>query len=228
MSRTIISILVASFVTLFTVVVVQSSVITSGAEGKCATFQETGKTLCDRFLSYWQQYGGLRQFGYPVSNPFTEVSKLNGQQYLVQYFERAIFELHPENKAPNDVMLAQLGTFAFQSEHAGGEPGAPYIENLPIYPAAREVKVIRGPSSGIQEDNVTTYIAGVESAAILAFYKQILLKNGWQLSEPQFPDAVEFTYFKGSGPLYSIGVLAKRISTGQTSVRAYLIISGSR
>jgi nitrogen fixation protein len=201
--------------------------ISSGVEGKCATFQETGKTVCDRFHGYWQQNGGLRQFGYPVSHPFTEVSKLNGQQYLVQYFERAIFELHPENKPPNDVLLAQLGTLAFQNGHAGVEPNAPYIANLPIYAGAREIKVVRGPSSGVQEDNVTTYIADAEPAAVLAFYKRVLLANGWQLGERQFPDAVEFIYDRGSGPLYSIGVFAKQIEAAQTSVRTYLIITGT-
>jgi hypothetical protein len=39
-----------------------------------------------------------------------ETSDLDGKQYRVQYFERAVMEFHPENRPPNDVLLAQLGT----------------------------------------------------------------------------------------------------------------------
>jgi multiple sugar transport system substrate-binding protein len=76
-------------------------------------FAETGYTVGGKFLTYWQQHGGLAQQGFPVSNEFTEVSDLNGKPYTVQYFERAVFEMHPENTPPNDVLLSQLGKFAF-------------------------------------------------------------------------------------------------------------------
>ena len=61
----------------------------------CQTFAETGKTVCGRFLDYWQKNGGLAQQGLPLSGPFSEVSDLNGKTYTVQYFERAVFEAHP-------------------------------------------------------------------------------------------------------------------------------------
>src|SRR3954447_15784891 len=57
------------------------------------------------------------QQGYPVSDPFTEVSALDGKPYLVQYFERAVFELHPENQAPYNVLLSQLGTVKFTHKY---------------------------------------------------------------------------------------------------------------
>ena len=31
----------------------------SAAQGACRTFQETGQTVCGRFLQYWQTNGGL-------------------------------------------------------------------------------------------------------------------------------------------------------------------------
>ncbi len=76
-----------------------------------AKFAETGHTVGGRFLEYWKSHGGLAQQGFPISEEFQEKSDLNGQTYLVQYFQRAVFELHPENAAPNDVLLSQLGTF---------------------------------------------------------------------------------------------------------------------
>ena len=69
----------------------------------------TGHTLRDPFLSYWQQHGGLAQFGYPLSEPFSEESKTNGQTYTVQYFERNRFEYHPENPPGQQVLLGLLG-----------------------------------------------------------------------------------------------------------------------
>ena len=38
--------------------------------------------------------------------------------YTVQYFERAVMEMHPENKAPFDVLLSQLGTFQYKAKYA--------------------------------------------------------------------------------------------------------------
>jgi hypothetical protein len=98
------------------------------AQGGCQTFQATGKTVCGRFLQYWNEHGGLAQQGYPISGAFQEVSDLNGQSYTVQYFERAVFEAHPENQPPNDVLLSQLGTFRLKEKYGGNDPalgGAP-------------------------------------------------------------------------------------------------------
>ncbi len=73
-------------------------------------FAETGHTLGGTTLRYWTKFGGLAQFGYPLTEEFAEVSESNNKEYTVQYFERARFELHPEN-AGNDyeVLLGLLG-----------------------------------------------------------------------------------------------------------------------
>src|SRR5690349_23029603 len=68
-------------------------------------FPETGQTVGGRFLAYWNTHGGLAQQGYPISAEMREVSETDGKPYTVQYFERAVFELHPENAPPNDVLL---------------------------------------------------------------------------------------------------------------------------
>ncbi len=61
-----------------------------------------------RFLAYWRAHGGLAHLGYPLSDAFDQ-RLADGQTYRVQYFERARLEYHPENAAPNDVLLGQLG-----------------------------------------------------------------------------------------------------------------------
>jgi protocatechuate 3,4-dioxygenase beta subunit len=84
--------------------------------GTVQWFPETGHTLGDSseggqaIASYWTRLGGLKQFGFPISQPFTEVSKDDGKPYLVQYFERQRFEYHPENKGTRfEVLLGRLG-----------------------------------------------------------------------------------------------------------------------
>lgn len=71
------------------------------ADQRC--FPETQQCIRGRFRQYWEQHGGLPVFGYPVS------PQQPGQTYVQQWFERARFELHPQNPAPYDVLLARLG-----------------------------------------------------------------------------------------------------------------------
>lgn len=100
-------------------------------------FPETGHTLSDQFLSYWQRNGGLARFGYPRTEPFVEYDPIEDASYLVQYFERARFEYHPEFAGTEfEVLLGHIGRWALQEyrgldpwETAGPpEPGKRYFE----------------------------------------------------------------------------------------------------
>ena len=82
--------------------------ITVVAAASSRTFTETGQTLQGRFLTYWDAHGGLALNGYPISGEMMMTLE-DGKPYLVQYFERARLEYHPENAAPNDVLLGQFG-----------------------------------------------------------------------------------------------------------------------
>lgn len=88
----------------------------SNPGGGITYFSQTGHTLGDStaggqaIAAAWQRLGGLAQFGYPLSQPFMEVSKDDGKSYLVQYFERQRMEYHPENKGTlYEVLLGRLG-----------------------------------------------------------------------------------------------------------------------
>lgn len=73
-------------------------------------FNATGHTLGGVFSEFWLHNGQLSVFGLPISEEFSEVNSINGQPYLVQYFERARFEYHPEHAGtPYQVLLGQLG-----------------------------------------------------------------------------------------------------------------------
>ncbi|MEO5951179.1 MAG: hypothetical protein ABIQ44_01805 [Chloroflexia bacterium] len=116
------------YVILLLAVLLVTSMVTSvgdvtKAQGDCRTFAETGQSSCGKLLDYWTRHGGLTQQGFPLSGAFEEISETDGKSYVVQYFERAIFELHPEIAAPNDVLLSLAGVFLYQQKYPGGAPG---------------------------------------------------------------------------------------------------------
>lgn len=97
--------------------------VSSYAQANSRLFPETGKTVKDKFLTYWNEHGGLAQQGYPVSEEMQEVSPTDGKTYTVQYFERAQFQLHPEFAGtPNEVLLALLGVQFYQQKYPNGAP----------------------------------------------------------------------------------------------------------
>ena len=73
------------------------------AAGDPYFFPATGQTIAPEFRAYWAGNGGLAQFGYPLTQP----TLIEG--YRTQIFERAVFEYHPENAPPFDVLLRRLG-----------------------------------------------------------------------------------------------------------------------
>ncbi|HMA35860.1 MAG TPA: hypothetical protein VKY74_15450 [Chloroflexia bacterium] len=92
------------------------------AQSDSRFFPATGHTIQGRFLAYWEQHGGLAQQGYPLTEEGPQVSPLDGKTYIMQYFERAGLEHHPENAPPYDVLLSQLGTFRYRQRYPGGAP----------------------------------------------------------------------------------------------------------
>lgn len=86
----------------------QSALQTSSAPfastAKSIYLRETGHSLSYSFLEYWNANGGVRVLGFPVSEPVME----NG--FLVQYFERARMEYHPEKASSGfGIELGLLG-----------------------------------------------------------------------------------------------------------------------
>ncbi|HEX8228324.1 MAG TPA: hypothetical protein VF826_03305 [Chloroflexia bacterium] len=92
-------------------------------------FPETGYLVQGRFLEYWESHGALQQFGYPISNEAKEVSQTDGNEYTMQYFERAIFEYHPENQPPYDVLLSLLGRHRYIQYYGPGGPPKQQVSN---------------------------------------------------------------------------------------------------
>ena len=107
-------------------------------------FPETGHAIDTTFQPYWEANGGIQAFGYPLSEPFYERSREDGVSRLVQYFERARFEYHPERADRGfPILLGHLGREALTSREVpeiaitpqSGEPDeadAPPLGPLPV------------------------------------------------------------------------------------------------
>jgi hypothetical protein len=102
-----------------------------GAQTDSRYFPETHHYIKGLFLKYWNEHGALAQQGYPLTEEFTEASQTDvGKSYTVQYFERAIFERHPENAGtPFEVLLTQLGKYQIDARYPNNsQPAAAPVE----------------------------------------------------------------------------------------------------
>lgn len=85
------------------------------SDNHCTYFPQTEHTLCGGFRDYWEDFGGLGIYGFPISQEFREVNPDTGETYVVQYFERQRFEWHPgEWPERHDVLLGRVGAQAMQ------------------------------------------------------------------------------------------------------------------
>jgi glucose/arabinose dehydrogenase len=86
----------------------------------CRYFAETSQNVCGEILDTWSSSGltldddpaisaaeSTALFGLPISPLQEEI--IEGQRLQVQWFQRARFELHPENEPPFNVQLGLLG-----------------------------------------------------------------------------------------------------------------------
>ncbi len=100
----------------------------------CRYFPETGRNLCEPFLSYWRSGGlefdgragkseaeSLALFGFPLTAPAVETNS-SGARVLTQWFERARFEYLPENPDPFKVLLGRLGAELYAPGRANLDP----------------------------------------------------------------------------------------------------------
>jgi len=73
----------------------------------CRYYSETGYAVCFAFLEFFEENGGISQFGYPISS-FEFHDDL-----IVQYFQRARFEWRPWQGEGQRVGLTDLGRAYF-------------------------------------------------------------------------------------------------------------------
>jgi len=66
-------------------------------------FPQTGYKVQEPFCTYFRTYGGVESFGYPITSAFLR------HGLMVQYFEKARMEYHPENPPRYRIQLGLLG-----------------------------------------------------------------------------------------------------------------------
>ncbi len=81
----------------------------------CRAYAETGYAVCYAFLEFFDQYGGIAQFGYPISGFEYHQDK------LVQYFEKTRLEWQPWKTEGQRVVVSDLGRIYF--DKLGEDPG---------------------------------------------------------------------------------------------------------
>jgi LPXTG-site transpeptidase (sortase) family protein len=105
----------------------------AAAESGCKPFVATGRAVCGEILAAWRASGlnldgdphiseqeSMALFGMPLTD--AQYEDTASGSYLVQWFERARFELHPENRPPFRVQLGLLGSEASPAAIAAPEP----------------------------------------------------------------------------------------------------------
>jgi hypothetical protein len=77
----------------------------------CRVYSETNYSVCFNFLEFFDKYGGVAQFGYPISAFEYHENK------LVQYFEKARLEWQPWKPEGQRVVVSDLGRMYFDQLH---------------------------------------------------------------------------------------------------------------
>lgn len=123
--------------------------IPSATDPNCAYFDATGHAVCFQFRRYFETTGGIDLYGYPISAQTIEGNR------IVQYFQRARLEWHPERPEGQRVQTAALGTIYFDWARLDPSRLRPTVTNA----QARAVTALRmnasvddpfAPSGGTQ------------------------------------------------------------------------------
>jgi uncharacterized lipoprotein YbaY len=172
------------------------------AANGCRYYAQTGHSICGDFLAAYQSYGlsfsgvpgvskaeSLALFGLPLSEPAYETLS-DGRQYLVQWFERARFEHHPENNPPYTVLFG-----------SGGIPGASVLRGTVSYSGP-----VAPPPNGVLEVN---FLNLTQQSALVA--QQRIGPGGWQV-----PFSFEIAYDPNAISQNSVyGIQARILVNGQ-------------
>ena len=76
----------------------------------CSLIAETGRYICEPFLSYWSANRGVETFGFPITGRVEDRETNQAEGAIAQYFERQRLEHHPDLAGtPYEVSLGRLG-----------------------------------------------------------------------------------------------------------------------
>ncbi|MBL8100828.1 MAG: hypothetical protein JNK81_16720 [Anaerolineales bacterium] len=120
----------------------------------CRLYAETGFSVCFAFLEFFDQYGGVTQFGYPISGFEYHENK------LVQYFEKARLEWQPWMLEGQRVAVSDLGRIYF--DRLGEDPAllapASPLDNAPIIVTSLQVRAFAWKAVTLASDNQLFFV----------------------------------------------------------------------
>jgi hypothetical protein len=121
------------------------------AQPGCLYYPETGWNVCGAILQAYRANGletdgqagfssndNKALFGLPLTPLVT--MQIENKPYQVQWFERARFELHPENTSPHTVLLGLLGNETLLNA-SSSTPTLTLATNAPSVPSTSERKI---------------------------------------------------------------------------------------
>ena len=207
-------------------------------------FPQTGHNMQLDFFDFWTRNGGVAQFGFPLTEEFTEKLE-DGKTYTVQYTERARLERHLENPAPNTIQLGQFGRrllnsgAAFPSPSPSTSPAASPVASGSPAPAASPApragtQITIAPQQG--PNGALFVVTGVGFTPNTLYYLRVASQDG--KSQVAFDDpttkadadgvVIAGFSFGGSVPA---GVYQASVNTaatgGQTLASATLTLTGT-
>jgi hypothetical protein len=132
----------------------------SQPQPECQYFELTGRNLCEPFLSYYRNHGINRDpkrktfanaqnqalFGLPLTDAAPEPGP-DGKLYLMQWFQRARLELHPENPAETRVLPGRLGAEALALSPQNSQAGS----SCTVLPSSQGIQFIT--ETCLRDDN---------------------------------------------------------------------------
>ncbi|MBC7879462.1 MAG: hypothetical protein H7Y59_20025 [Anaerolineales bacterium] len=120
----------------------------------CRTYTETGFGVCFAFLEFFDQYGGVTQFGYPISGFEYHENK------IVQYFEKARLEWQPWKTEGQRVVVSDLGRFYFDKlgEDIGLIPPVKPLDNTTTSVINLQVRAFVSKAVALATDSQTIFV----------------------------------------------------------------------
>ncbi|MEX2425224.1 MAG: N-acetylmuramoyl-L-alanine amidase [Thermomicrobiaceae bacterium] len=112
----------------------------------CRYFEATGHNLCREFRAFWEEYGGLMIFGYPLSEQF-----VNEHGIAIQWFERACFEYQPD--IAENVHGVTLGLIGVESRARDQEKFPDAFERQPEHETAESTLISLDSWIAVSEPN---------------------------------------------------------------------------
>jgi hypothetical protein len=94
----------------------------------------------------------------------------------------------------------------------------------PIYPGAQQVRMVEDQE--FHQERITTFQTTDPPQAVLTFYKNALLNQGWEMDE-DCANCVVFKYWNGhDNPPFTFTVFILSVQDGYTQVKLRHVIAG--